>query len=84
MIKKVIKSFIQPAPVVRKTENTVEIRNMKKFDVQKFVVDLSQQHWESAYFFAETPNGKWNIWKKLFLEVLDKHAPPHTRDKLKR
>ena len=27
------------------------------------------------YFFAETPNAKWEIWKILFLEVLDKHAP---------
>ena len=53
----------------------IEIRNMKKFDAQKFVADLSEQHWEKAYFFAETPNAKWEIWKKLFLEVLDKHAP---------
>ena len=48
---------------------------MKKIDAQKFVDDLSQQHWENVYFLAETPNAKWEIWKKLFLEVLDKHAP---------
>ena len=61
--------------VIKKLENTIEIRNMKKFDTQKFVADLMQQQWENVYFFAETPNAKWEIWKMLFLEVLDKHAP---------
>ena len=27
------------------------------------------------YFFAEDPDTKWEIWKKLFLEVLNRHAP---------
>ena len=66
---------IRKISVVRKAGKTVEIINLKKFDAQKFVDDLSQQHWENVYFFAETPNAKWEIWKKLFLEVLDKHAP---------
>ena len=39
--------------VVRKTENTVEIRNMKKFDAQKFVADLSQQHCENFIFLLK-------------------------------
>ena len=33
------------------------------------------QQWENVYFFAETPNAMWEIWKMLFLQVLDKHAP---------
>ena len=45
--------------VIKKLENTIEIRNMKKFDTQKFVADLMQQQWENVYFFAETPNAKW-------------------------
>ena len=36
---------------------------------------MMQQTRENAYFFAETPNAKWEIWKMLFLEVLNKHAP---------
>jgi hypothetical protein len=51
------------------------IRNMKNFDEEKFVAELLKQHWEYVYFFAEDPNAMWEIWKKLFLEVLDKHAP---------
>ena len=58
---------------------------MKKFDNQKFVEDLVQQQWENVYFFADTPNAKWEIWKMLFLEVLDKHAPlQHKRIRTRR
>ena len=61
--------------VVRKTENTVHFRKMKKFDAQKFVTDWSQQHWESVYLFAETPNSNLEIWKKLLLQAFVKQAP---------
>ena len=64
---------IRKISVTKNRENVVETRNMKNFDDQKFMEDLMQQHWE--HFFAEDPNTKWEIWKKLFLEVLDKHAP---------
>ena len=39
-------------------------------------MELLKQHWEYVYFFARDTNAMWEIWKKLFLEVLDKHAPP--------
>ena len=48
---------------------------MKNFDKEKFTKELLKQHWEYVYFFAEDPNAMWEIWKNLFLEVLDKHAP---------
>ena len=48
---------------------------MKHFDEQKFNKELQRQHWEYIYFFAADPNAMWEIWKNLFLEVLDKHAP---------
>ena len=48
---------------------------MKNFDNQKFIEDLMHQPWENVYFFPEDPNTKWEIWKKLFLEVLNRHAP---------
>ena len=66
---------IRKISVTKNRENIVEIRNMKNFDNQKFIEDLMQQHWENVYFFAEDPNTKWEIWKKLFLEVLNRHAP---------
>ena len=52
---------------------------MKKFKKDKFVKDLSEQQWEIVYFFGDSPNSKWEIWKNLFVEILDKHAPFHHR-----
>jgi hypothetical protein len=36
---------------------------------------LLNQHWEYVYFFADNQNTMWEIWKKLFEEVLNKHPP---------
>jgi hypothetical protein len=62
--------------VVAKQENTLQIRNMKNFDQGKFIEELLKQHWEYVYFFPDDPKAMmWEIWKNLFLGVLDKHAP---------
>ena len=61
--------------IEKKENNTVEMRNMKKFDKGRFLDELLTQHWEYVYFFGNDPNAMWEIWKDLFLEVLDKHAP---------
>ena len=66
---------IRKISIIYKQENTLEIRNMKNFDKEKFTKELPKQHWKYVYFFAEDPNAMWEIWKNLFLEVLDKHAP---------
>ena len=66
---------IRKISIVTKQENTLEIRNMKNFDEGKLIEELLKQHWEYVYFFADDPNAMWKIWKNLFLEVLDKHAP---------
>ena len=64
---------IRKISIVTKQENTLEIRNMKNFDEGKFIEELLKQHWECVYFFADDPNAMWEIWKNLFLEVLDKN-----------
>ena len=66
---------IRKLSVIKKQENIVEMRNMKNFNEKKFVAELLKQHWEQVYFFAKDPNDMWEIWKKIFVEVLDKHAP---------
>ena len=37
-------------------ENIAEIRNMKNFNEQQFLNDLSNQSWEHVYYFADNPN----------------------------
>ena len=66
---------IRKISVIDKQENILEIRNMKNFNEEKFIGDLLKQPWEHIYFSAENPNAMWEIWKKIFLNVLDKHAP---------
>ena len=47
---------------------------MKKFNEEKFLCDLGMRLWDYVYFFADNPNTMWEIWKDLFLQILDKHA----------
>ena len=56
-------------------QNTTEIRNMKRFSEERFLLDLSKQPWDHVYFYADNPDSMWEIWKKLFTDVLGKHAP---------
>ena len=66
---------IRKVSVIDKQENILEIRNMKNFNKEKFTEELLKQPWKSVQFCAEDPNAMWEIWKKLFLDVVDKHAP---------
>ena len=66
---------IRKISVIDTQENILEIRNMKNFNEEKFFEDLLKQPWEHIYFSVENPNAMWEIWKKIFLDVLDKHAP---------
>lgn len=46
-----------------------------------FVEDLSNQHWQQIVV-EQDADLMWSCWKKLFLGVLDKHAPlQHKRSK---
>ena len=56
------------------TQNLVEFRNFRKFNVESFLSDLYLLPWvelDSKQHVDEM----WTCWKTLFLEVLDKHAP---------
>ena len=56
-------------------QNTINIRNMKNFNEEHFLTDLGNQPWEYLYYFWENTDQTWDIWKELFLEILNKHAP---------
>ncbi|CAB4019923.1 Hypothetical predicted protein, partial [Paramuricea clavata] len=51
-----------------------EVQNFKHFNERLFLEDLSSIPWEYANNFND-PNDSWFVWKSLFLEVLDRHAP---------
>ena len=56
------------SPMVR------EVRDFKNFVQNNFIHDISQLPWDSINPFA-SPNTSWQVWKSLFLETLDRHAP---------
>ena len=58
----------------RKKENKIEVRNMKRFNKEHFNADLLAQPWEQIVLKPDT-NSMWTLWKDLFMDVLDKHAP---------
>ena len=54
---------------------------MKRFNQHHFNEDLLAQPWEQIVLQSDT-DYMWTLWKELFLEVLDKHAPiQHIRKK---
>jgi hypothetical protein len=70
MIYAVIRKFTVP-----KSDSKIKIiRNFKNFNVNDFLSDVSQISWETATMH-DNHNVCWKIWKSLFLEVLDRHAP---------
>ena len=65
---------INPIVSTRNMTRNVEVRNMKRFNHNSFREDLLAQPWEQIVLESNT-DSMWALWKKLFLEVLDKHAP---------
>lgn len=58
----------------RTTHTIIEVRNYKKFCVVNFNDDLRRTPWAEVDNFVD-PNQMWYYWKKMFLAVIDKHAP---------
>ena len=56
------------------THQTITYRSFKNFDENKFISELQEVPWETIEYF----NGVDEIvevWNKMFLEVVNKHAP---------
>ena len=50
---------IRKISIIKKQENTIEIRNMKNFDDKKFVNKTTESAF--IYFFAADPNSMWEL-----------------------
>jgi len=56
------------------SHRTIETRTFKNFNHHHFLDDVAQQPWNRI--LSETnPEAMWDVWKNLFMEVVDKHAP---------
>ena len=56
------------------SQNSVEFRNFRKFNVESFLSDLYMLPWVELDC-KQNVDEMWECWKTLFLQVLDKHAP---------
>ena len=60
----------------RKCHKKVELRNLKHFNAENYQADLQSQEWE--LLDSQSCVDKMctcEIWKTLFIAVLNKHAP---------
>ena len=56
----------------------IESRQLKKFDCEAFIEDIKEKPFHFASVMDD-PNEMWDVWKSLFLEVVNKHAPMRKR-----
>ena len=52
----------------------IKVRNFKHFNANNFHTDLRNQPWELISNYSDVDR-MWDIWKTLFMDVLDRHAP---------
>ena len=58
----------------RNGSRTIEMRQFKNFQKEKFLNDLEQMPWRNVSSHSD-PNDMWQEWKILFVSCMDKHAP---------
>ncbi|CAB3995902.1 115 kDa [Paramuricea clavata] len=52
----------------------VNIRSMKNFNIDRFKNELTSLPW-SLVDNLENANDRWELWKSMFMNVVDNHAP---------
>ena len=56
----------------------MESRQFQNFDYEAFIEDIKETPFHFTSLMDE-PNEMWDVWKPLFLEVVNKHAPMRKR-----
>ena len=63
---------------LREKPRIIETRNYKDFDLTCFLADLKQLPWDLVEL-SDDPNEMLCVWKTLFLDTLNTHAPVKTK-----
>ena len=53
---------------------TITYRSFKNFDESRFINDMHAVPWETIEYFSDI-NEIVEVWNKMFLEIVNKHAP---------
>ena len=62
-------------PKLKKEPKIMTVRKCKNFDGTPFLADLSKIQFDEMKHITDDPNEMWAIWKTMFLDVLNGHAP---------
>ena len=60
----------------------MESRQFQNFDCESFSEDINETPFHFASLMGDQ-NEMWDVWKSLFLEVVNKHAPMRKRKRVK-
>ena len=71
------------AKPITESQGYVEFRNFKKFKILNFLNYLYGVPWEEIRNKSDV-DGMWEIWKTLFVDMLNKHAPIQSKRITKR
>ena len=61
-----------------KIPKTFESRQLKNFNKEMFIQDLSRVYWDDLVDYDD-PNAIVDMWTKMFTSIIDKHAPLRKR-----
>ena len=62
-------------PKLKAKPKILNVRNYKRFNLATFQEDIKQIPVDQIKNFVRDPNEMWEIWKRFFLDCLNKHAP---------
>ena len=66
--------IVRKHKIPRPNPRLVEYRSMKNFDHEKFLADLKNAPWGTAYCFSVVDD-IWGHWSALYKNILDQQAP---------
>ena len=66
---------IMKMPRVKKSPLVTKVRNLKKFDNDSFLKELSMVNFNEIKSVTSDPNQMWLLCETLFLNILDMYAP---------
>ena len=67
-----IKIFL---PKLKAPPKHLNVRNYKKFDLKAFKKDMINVPFDEIKYISSDANEMWNLWKRFFLDILNKQAP---------
>ena len=62
-------------PKLKAPPKHLNVRNYKTFDFKAFKKNMINVPFDEIKYISSDTNEMWNLWKRCFLDILNKHAP---------